>query len=545
MDGCRSNVQISPLGQDTRAKRTNEAETWHGTQHGDGEEESHPRHRRRSPARTREPAARRGKRAPPRRAAARCPLQAGRVAGTSESRVVSVVGWRGLAPVCAFVCAFVSACVLSWVDFVEFIIIPINLLQFIGKFPASALSHGAQGQFGSRSSVSIGVRAWNPRRESLLPEQHKAQAARGEECTSSAPGQLPATLPMMAVAAMATVLGMILALGYLWARRASSGEFNLQALLRALLDVGSWPANLRWAMLPSAGVEDSSSYNTGNHRHLTELHERLGDSFVVRRNGKKVLYVRSAAAVRKVLMSDSFGKVWETDGAGAASDLKSAVGSYVHNLVQPLLADPVFSNKGSNNGGPRAMLQKTFAGSPAFRKGFAAEIDAELGSGSWAIGKPVDALALAHDLIRSALYAPHRLPSLSTPSSCRDDSPPLFPSMPHPSPLGHLASSRSKVLPLPAAGFLVRPPLCVPTPSPLAPRPSPLPFAPRPPPASLPCVPMQLPRHRRRGDRRAAHHHAGLPRGAHPLRRAVHRGVPRPGADAARREDAHAPRQGF
>ena len=99
-------------------------------------------------------------------------------------------------------------------------------------------------------------------------------------------------------------------------------------------------------------------------------------------------------------MSDSFGKVWETDGAGA-SDLKSAVGSYVHNLVQPLLADPVFSNKGSNNGGPRAMLQKTFSGSPAFRKGFAAEIDAELGS--WALGKPVDALALAHNLVRSAL----------------------------------------------------------------------------------------------------------------------------------------------
>lgn len=202
-------------------------------------------------------------------------------------------------------------------------------------------------------------------------------------------------MAVFALTAVATLL--VLTLGVLVLR--SSSNISLRSVARCVCDVGSWAAYLRWALLPSPGDEDATAYNTGNHRYLTELHERYGDSFYVRRNGKRVLYVRSPAAVRNVLMSGAFGKVWETDGAG--SDLKSAVGSYVHNLVQPLLADPVFSNKGSKNGDARSMLQKTFAGSPAFRKGFAAEIDAELGS--WQADAPVDALSLSHDLVRSAL----------------------------------------------------------------------------------------------------------------------------------------------
>lgn len=87
-------------------------------------------------------AARRRNRGRPRRRTA----QAQARMGGWDIRVESVS--VGLAWSCASVCLRVCirvCCVLSWVDFVEFIIIPINLLQFIGKFPASALSDGAQG----------------------------------------------------------------------------------------------------------------------------------------------------------------------------------------------------------------------------------------------------------------------------------------------------------------------------------------------------------------------------------------------------------------
>eukprot|EP00928_Gymnodinium_smaydae_P045303 TRINITY_DN3021_c0_g1_i4.p1 TRINITY_DN3021_c0_g1~~TRINITY_DN3021_c0_g1_i4.p1 ORF type:complete len:530 (-),score=125.83 TRINITY_DN3021_c0_g1_i4:514-2103(-) len=196
----------------------------------------------------------------------------------------------------------------------------------------------------------------------------------------------------------ATVLVLPIALGFMW--YSTSSKSRLQAFANLVCDFRSLKGLLRWALLPSPGIEDTKAYNTGNHRHITELHERYGDSFYVLRNGKRVLYVRAPGAVRNVLMSEGFGKVWETEGAGEG--LKSAVGSYVHNLVQPLLADRVFSNKGSKNGDARSMLQKTFVGSPVFVRGFAKEIDGELKT--WQTNELVDALALSHDLIRSALY---------------------------------------------------------------------------------------------------------------------------------------------
>ena len=94
------------------------------------------------------------------RAAGRAPARRNerrpRPATTAQAQGARMGGWDirvesvsvGLAWSCASVCLRVCirvCCVLSWVDFVEFIIIPINLLQFIGKFPASALSDGAQG----------------------------------------------------------------------------------------------------------------------------------------------------------------------------------------------------------------------------------------------------------------------------------------------------------------------------------------------------------------------------------------------------------------
>ena len=72
-------------------------------------------------------------------------------------------------------------------------------------------------------------------------------------------------------------------------------------------------ARLRWAFLPGPSAEDEVAYNTDNHKHLTALHEQYGDTFVARRrNGKKVLFVRSPASVRGVLLSEHFGKVWAT-----------------------------------------------------------------------------------------------------------------------------------------------------------------------------------------------------------------------------------------
>ena len=162
--------------------------------------------------------------------------------------------------------------------------------------------------------------------------------------------------------------------------------------------LGPFAGHARWALLP-APQEDTQLYHVENHRHLTQMHERHGDIFLAKRGGKPVLFVRSPTAVRTVLQGKAFGKLWQSDDDGAK---RSTVAQYVHNLVQPLLMDPVFSNKGSQNMDARTMLNPVTTGSRAFKKGFAAEIDSALSS--WKPGQPADVLALAHDLIRSALY---------------------------------------------------------------------------------------------------------------------------------------------
>ena len=155
----------------------------------------------------------------------------------------------------------------------------------------------------------------------------------------------------------------------------------------------------KWAWLPGPALEDKESYHTGNQHHLVALHTKHGDTFVTKRNGKRVVFVRGASGVRGVLMSKDFGKVWQTDGADTRG---KTTAQYVHNLIQPLLADPVFSQKGATNGASRSILAPLLHAQEHLKRGFAARVDAALSD--WPVGVEVDILSLTHDLIRSALY---------------------------------------------------------------------------------------------------------------------------------------------
>jgi len=172
---------------------------------------------------------------------------------------------------------------------------------------------------------------------------------------------------------------------------------------RVLLALFPWcrfsPA-WRWALLPGRHEEeDATSYREETHRHLVAQHDRHGDIFVTRRRGQTILFVRSPLAVRSVLLSKDFAKVWVTDGKA----VRNPVAEYVHNLVQPLLTDPIFSKKGASNVDAREMVKPLFLGSNLFASGFAAEVDAALAS--WpAGGEEVDVLTLVHEVIRRALY---------------------------------------------------------------------------------------------------------------------------------------------
>lgn len=129
----------------------------------------------------------------------------------------------------------------------------------------------------------------------------------------------------------------------------------------------------RWAVMAGeCKAEDASAYSSEHHHHLTKVHEREGDIFVRERNGKKVLFVRSAMGTRHVLISEDFAKVWQTDDGPPKK--KTAV-EYVHNLVQPLLTDPVFAKKGSSNREARTLMSPLFRASTILASAFAMEVD--------------------------------------------------------------------------------------------------------------------------------------------------------------------------
>eukprot|EP00286_Rhodomonas_abbreviata_P000436 CAMPEP_0181290750 /NCGR_PEP_ID=MMETSP1101-20121128/1581_1 /TAXON_ID=46948 /ORGANISM="Rhodomonas abbreviata, Strain Caron Lab Isolate" /LENGTH=468 /DNA_ID=CAMNT_0023395057 /DNA_START=486 /DNA_END=1888 /DNA_ORIENTATION=- len=161
---------------------------------------------------------------------------------------------------------------------------------------------------------------------------------------------------------------------------------------------------LRWALLPGADEEeDAKAYCEDAHRHLVALHEHHGDAFVQRRKGETVLFVRSPRLVRGVLQSGDFGKVWVTDKTPDHGQ-PPAIAEYVHNLVLPLLADPLFSHKGATNKDARSAMSTLFGGSKTFATAFTASIETALDSSWPSDGGEVDALELVHDAIRGALY---------------------------------------------------------------------------------------------------------------------------------------------
>jgi cytochrome P450 len=122
--------------------------------------------------------------------------------------------------------------------------------------------------------------------------------------------------------------------------------------------------------LPVAIPEDYTAYNTDVHRYLRQLHDQQGDTFVLMRGGQPVVFVRSPEAVRTVLMSENFGKTWDS------SKVSSSDADYVMNLVQPMVARTIFNMHGEANAHRRKLLRPTFLGLDHFMRGFGAATDA-------------------------------------------------------------------------------------------------------------------------------------------------------------------------
>lgn len=149
---------------------------------------------------------------------------------------------------------------------------------------------------------------------------------------------------------------------------------------------------------------DTAALAKDRHRHLLSLHDKYGDSFVYPYNGTDVLFARGPSAIRMVLNSRDFGKVWQADSGNTALNAQTETehAVYVHNLVQPLLPDPIFGKKGSHKSDRRTLLQPFFSNPAMFAKGFEASFEAMLSK--WNADKEVDALKISHDLLRVGLY---------------------------------------------------------------------------------------------------------------------------------------------
>lgn len=177
----------------------------------------------------------------------------------------------------------------------------------------------------------------------------------------------------------------------------------LVSIYRLVISSSLLSPEVRWSLLPGWDEEeDAKAYCEETHWHLVAQHERHGDAFVQRRKGETVLFVRSPRLVRGVLQSGDFGKIWVNSQTGHSQ--RPAISEYVHNLVLPLLSDPLFSRKGATNKDARSLMSPFFGGSKAFAAGFTAAIEAALDS-TWPIDHgEVDALVLVHDAVRGALY---------------------------------------------------------------------------------------------------------------------------------------------
>ena len=149
--------------------------------------------------------------------------------------------------------------------------------------------------------------------------------------------------------------------------------------------------------IPGPGAEDMEAYRNGNHWYVNELHKKHGDVVRVSRDGHPVVFFRSSADIRTVLMDeDNFAKTFDAD------NVSTNFLQYLMNIMQPLLREAeVFGS--ADNAKQRAMMRKTFMSAEEFLPGFAKAIDACLDRGEfWTEGVTEISIA-SHILVFEAV----------------------------------------------------------------------------------------------------------------------------------------------
>eukprot|EP00658_Telonema_sp_P-2_P001321 TRINITY_DN10499_c0_g2_i1.p1 TRINITY_DN10499_c0_g2~~TRINITY_DN10499_c0_g2_i1.p1 ORF type:complete len:509 (-),score=113.47 TRINITY_DN10499_c0_g2_i1:114-1640(-) len=144
---------------------------------------------------------------------------------------------------------------------------------------------------------------------------------------------------------------------------------------------------------PGPAAEDFVAYNTDNHHYITRLHEQYGNTFQLTRDGQKVLFARGNQELKQVLLSEDFGKTWDSEAASGVSQV-----DYVMNLIQPLLKNTVFNKHGEENAARRCTYRPLFTNSEEhFAPLFVECITGVMKE--WQAGA-VDIQDLCHDLLR-------------------------------------------------------------------------------------------------------------------------------------------------
>eukprot|EP00928_Gymnodinium_smaydae_P011444 TRINITY_DN14223_c0_g1_i2.p1 TRINITY_DN14223_c0_g1~~TRINITY_DN14223_c0_g1_i2.p1 ORF type:complete len:524 (+),score=121.06 TRINITY_DN14223_c0_g1_i2:41-1573(+) len=179
------------------------------------------------------------------------------------------------------------------------------------------------------------------------------------------------------------------------------------------------PSPLPVSSIPGPGADlDVAAYNTLKHDYVRQLHEKYGGIFKIEANSaahidpddkgpkKTIFFVSEVEAVRDILNADDrFAKTWD------AADRSSSTVDYVHNLVQPCLANTVFNatmDKGESSvHHGRVLMKRTFAASERFIPEVEACLDHMIRNEleSWT-GDRVDVQKFVHDVIRRVLLVP-------------------------------------------------------------------------------------------------------------------------------------------
>jgi cytochrome P450 len=162
---------------------------------------------------------------------------------------------------------------------------------------------------------------------------------------------------------------------------------------------------LPFSAFPRANHVTPEAYAQRAHFLLEELHDQLGDSFVLTvPNGNEVLFVRGAKTVREVVLAGDYEKTWDSEAASVRD------ADYVANLVQPILTKTIFSFNSEENAPRRKCLRPVVLYAEQYNEAIGAAIDEDLPLQfpNLVKGGPAetgDVLEFCHSVIRKNILA--------------------------------------------------------------------------------------------------------------------------------------------